>query len=105
MIELKDYKRLDDIEIDGVKLTNIYQKESYVYRTSGYNYYTYFHCDIDDKEEMVKILKKAFPYTKNHVEYDGSIGTYAVDHYTINKVEDNDYGVNWEYNAFEGNDD
>lgn len=105
MEDLKEYQRLEDINLDGVKITNIYQKTSYVYRTSGYNYYIYFHCDLNDEEEIVTILKKAYKYFEQHVKYDGSIGTYAVDHYTIDKVEKNEYGVNWWFRAFEGNDD
>lgn len=40
------FQKLDDIEIDGVKITNIYRECEYYFRTSGYNYEFYFHSSL-----------------------------------------------------------
>ena len=111
------FQKLDDIEIDGVKLTEVYRKCEYYHRTSGYNYVFCFHCDVTDKDTMYEICKKAFPEGKNHAKYDGSIGTYAVDHDDVKQIgPDNNNntwiyeecigkGCNWAYWVNEGNDD
>lgn len=111
------FQKLDDMEIDGVKITNIYRKCEYYFRTSGYNYVFYFHCDLMDENAVYNLCKKAFPEGKNHVKYDGSIGTYAVDHDSVSMLtaekakcteEHAKYfekGCNWIYYVNEGNDD
>ena len=111
------FQKLNDIEIDGVKITNIYREAEYYFRTSGYNYVFYFHCDLTDNDAVYDICKKAFPEGKNHIKYDGSIGTYAVDHDRVNELtsetakytETNaiyfNKGCNWVYYVNEGNDD
>lgn len=109
------FQKLDDVEIDGVKITNIYRKCEYYFRTSGYNYVFYFHCDLTDKDAVYDLCKKAFPEGKDHVKYDGSIGAYAVDHDRVlmltekpSTAENVDYfekGCNWAYYVNEGNDD
>ncbi len=104
------FQKLDDIEIDGVKITNIYRGCEYYFRTSGYNYVFYFRCDITDENTIYELCKKAFPEGKNHIKYDGSIGTYAVDHDRVQKLtsENAEYfkkGCNWVYYVNEGNDD
>ncbi len=107
-------QKLKDIEIDGVKITNIYRKAEYYFRTSGYNYEFYFHCDLTDEDAVYDLCKKAFPEGKDHVKYDGSIGTYAVDHDCVcaltgkSSIPENEKcfkkGCNWVYSVREGND-
>ena len=110
------FQKLDDIEIEGIKISNIYREREYYYRTSGYNYIFCFYCDVTDENAMYDLCKKAFPEGKGHVKYDGSIGTYAVDHdevraigpETANKWIYGDCigkGCNWAYWVNEGNDD
>ena len=67
------FQKLDDIEIDGVKITNIYRECEYYFRTSGYNYAFYFHCDLTDNDAVYDLCKKAFPEGKNLVEFFSSI--------------------------------
>lgn len=55
------FKKLDDIEIDWVKITNIYRGCDYYPRTNGYNYDFYFNCDLDDKDEVYDLCKKCLP--------------------------------------------
>ena len=110
------FQKLDDIEIEGIKITNIYRECEYYYRTSGYNYIFYFHCDLADKDAVYDLCKKAFPEGKDHVRYDGNYYTYAVDHDDImeltSETADNneknaehfDKGCNWVYYVNEGND-
>ena len=110
------FQKLEDIDIDGVKITNIYREAEYYFRTSGYNYVFYFHCDLTDAEAVYGLCKKAFPEGKDHVRYDGSIGTYAVDHddlrqlnsetanYISEHMEHFKKGCNWVYYVNEGND-
>ena len=109
------FQKLDDIEIDGVKITNIYRECEYYFRTSGYNYVFFFYCDLTDEDAVYDLCKKAFPEGKNHVKYDGSIGTYSVDHDRVfaltsnsSTKENKEYfkkGCNWKYYVNEGNDD
>ena len=109
------FQKLDDIEIDGVKITNIYRECEYYFRTSGYNYEFYFHCDLTDEDAVYDLCKKAFPEGKNHVRDDGSIGTYAVDNDRVvaltgkpSTAQNQEYfkkGCNWKYYVNEGNDD
>ena len=110
------FQRLDDIEIDGVKITNIYRECEYYHRTSGYNYIFCFCCDITDEDTMYNLCKKAFLEGKDHVKYDGTIGTYAVDNDQVRVIgpESNnarrygeciERGCNWAYWVNEGNDD
>ena len=74
------FQKLNDIEIDGVKITNIYREAEYYFRTSGYNYEFYFHCDLTDADAVYDLCKKAFPEGKDHVKWRaGDIGTYAMD--------------------------
>lgn len=108
------FQKLDDIEIDGVKITNIYRECEYYFRTSGYNYVFYFHCDLTDNDAVYDLCKKAFPEGKNHVKYDGTIGTYAVDHDFVSMLTSQSNideqvkffkkGCNWTYYVREGND-
>ncbi len=105
-------KQLPDKTIDGVKITNIHMDADYDFRTSGYNYDFYFHCDLKDEDAVYALCKKAFPEGAGHVRYDGGIGTYAVDHDRVIKLSPtNDYhapfvklGCNWGYLVKEGND-
>ena len=111
------FQKLDDIEIEGINITNIYRECEYYYRTSGYNYVFYFHCDLTNEDAVYDLCKKAFPEGKNHVKYDGSIGTYAVDHDRVKALtsetancsaehmEHFKNGCNWVYYVNEGNDD
>ena len=108
------FQRLEDIEIDGVKITNIYRECEYYFRTSGYNYTFFFHCDLTDADAVYDLCKKAFPEGKDHVKYDGTIATYAVDHdrvfalspepSTRENAEYYEKGCNWKYYINEGND-
>ncbi len=104
------FKKLNDIEIDGVKITNVFMEAEYYPRTNGYNYLFCFHCDLEDEDAVYELCKKAFPEGKNHVKYDGSIGTYAVDHDSVIAIgpeSKNEWmyakGCNWAYWVNEGN--
>ena len=110
------FQKLEDIEIDGIKITNIYRECEYYFRTSGYNYVFCFHCDLADENVVYDLCKKAFPEGKDHVKNDGTIGTYAVDHdevIAIGPESKNAWrygdcikkGCNWAYYVNEGNDD
>ncbi len=103
-------QKLNDIEIDGVKITNIYREAEYYFRTSGYNYEFYFHCDLTDADAVYDLCKKAFPEGKDHVKRrPGNIGTYAVDNDRVSaltpEAEYFEKGCNWAYYVNEGNDD
>ena len=107
------FQKLDDIEINGVKLSNIYRQTEYYDRTSGYNYTFYFHCDLEDEDAVYDLCKKAFKEGKNHVRYNGDISTYAVDHDRVLPIKDiegeeeleyDKKGCNWIYVVKEGND-
>lgn len=110
------FQKLDDIEIDGVKITNIYREAEYYFRTSGYNYEFFFHCDLTDADAVYDLCKKAFPEGKGHVKWRaGDIGTYAMDNdrvsalapdsHVAERVEYYKKGCNWVYSVREGNDD
>ena len=107
------FQKIDDIEVDGVKITNIYRECEYYYRTSGYNYIFCFHCDITDKNVMYELCKKAFLEGAGHVRYDGTISTYAIDNDEVLSIGPNtkgkceqftSKGCNWAYYVNEGND-
>lgn len=108
------FKKLDDIEIDGVKITNIYRGCDYYPRTNGYNYDFYFHCDLNDKDEVYDLCKKAFPEGVNHVKWKNTLDTYAVDHDFVSMLTSQSNideqvkffkkGCNWTYYVREGND-
>ena len=65
--------KLPDIEINAVKITNINQEADYYFRTSGYNYVFYFHCDLEDEDAVYELCKKAFPEGKDHVKHNGLV--------------------------------
>lgn len=79
-MDYMSFQKLNDIIMEGIKITNIYRECEYYYRTSGYNYIYFFYCEITDKDIIYNLCKKIFPEGKSHVKYDGTIGTYVVDH-------------------------
>jgi|GEM_PF-4021883 len=100
------FQKLDDIEINGAKLSNIYRQTEDYADTNACTYTFYFHCDLEDEDAIYDLCKKAFEEGKNHAKDDGTAGVCKAGHDRVLPIKDDgvDMGVaydkkgcNWVY--------
>lgn len=101
-----EFQELKDIEINGVKLSNIHRQIEDYGDTNACTYTFYFHCDLEDEDAIYDLCKKAFEEGKNHAKDDGTAGVCKAGHDRVLPIKDDgvDMGVaydkkgcNWVY--------
>ena len=101
-----DTQRLDDIIIEGVKLSNIHREVEHYAKT---RYTFFFHCELEDEDAVYALCKKAFKEGKDHIRFDGELGTCPEDNDRVVAIKDEEVavidkkGCNWAYIVDEGN--